>query len=339
MKRRISLCALAIGMWISSGGWWATQSKYVIRGTAQGTTYTITYYSSVPLLTKEGADLLLKKMDEVFSLYRADSWVMRFNASLHGCKMDAQMEPVWQKAMEVYRTTEGIGDISLYALTQKLKGDDSRITGRSLRRLRSVSGMHLLYQKGDSLLKVRTGVQLDTDGIAQGYTVDRLSEWIAKQGIRSYVVELGGEVRVLGCKPDSKEKMRIAIEAPYLPESGTPISSKYLFMSEGAITSSGNYRKYLATGGRVGSHIIDPRTGHPVRNELISVSVYAPDALTADAYDHAVFAMGLDKGLRFVDAHPSLAAYFIYRDHDGRVRDTASRSFRSLMNETSHCLN
>jgi thiamine biosynthesis lipoprotein len=72
-------------------------------------------------------------------------------------------------------------------------------------------------------------------------------------------------------------------------------------------------------------------------NELVSVTVYASDALTADAYDHAILAMGLTKGLQFVEAHPSLAAFFIYVDREGVLRDTACRQFLSLLNESKQC--
>jgi thiamine biosynthesis lipoprotein len=106
---------------------------------------------------------------------------------------------------------------------------------------------------------------------------------------------------------------------------------KIVSVDSGAITTSGNYRKYHESKGKRYSHIIDPRTGNTVDNEMISVTVYAKNAMTADAYDNALMLMGVKEALRFVEQKPDVAAFLIYKKKDGSLSDTTSTRFRRLI--------
>jgi thiamine biosynthesis lipoprotein len=105
---------------------------------------------------------------------------------------------------------------------------------------------------------------------------------------------------------------------------------KIVELKSGAITTSGNYRKFHESKGKRYSHIIDPRTGYSVKNNIISVTVFAKDATTADAYDNALMLMGVNNALKFVEARPELAAFIIYKNKDGKIVDTASSRFPLL---------
>jgi thiamine biosynthesis lipoprotein len=176
-------------------------------------------------------------------------------------------------------------------------------------------------------------VQIDLNGIAQGYSVDQIAVLLESKGVASYVAELGGEIRVKGRKKDSGEKFRVGIESPGMDSSGDHPLQKMLYMDKGAVTTSGSYRQFHESGGKRITHIINPLTGYPVDNELISVTVYAADAITADGYDNALMLMGLIPAISFTESRPDLDAYFIYRDSDGTIRDTATRHFYELMNQ------
>ena len=102
-------------------------------------------------------------------------------------------------------------------------------------------------------------------------------------------------------------------------------------VNTGAITTSGNYRKFHESKGKKYSHIIDPRTGKSVENEMISVTVFARDATTADAYDNALMLMGLEQALEYIERRPDMAAFIIYKNEDGSIADTASTRFRRLI--------
>ena len=106
---------------------------------------------------------------------------------------------------------------------------------------------------------------------------------------------------------------------------------KIVYLDHGAITTSGNYRRYYESNGKKITHLLNPKTGYTLQNEMISATVYAKDAMTADAYDNALMVMGLEKALAFVDKKKDLAAHFIYRTTDGKVADTMSKRFRRLL--------
>jgi thiamine biosynthesis lipoprotein len=174
-------------------------------------------------------------------------------------------------------------------------------------------------------------VHLDLNGIAQGYTVDVLAALLESRHIRNYLVELGGEIRVRGRKFPSRELMRIGIERPYTSDLMPTSMQQVIQLAAGGVTTSGNYRKFKRWGAVKSAHLIDPKTGYPFQNELISVTVVAPDALTADAYDNALMGMGLANALAFLQRHASLQAYLIYQRPDGTVADTATPGFQRLL--------
>jgi len=126
--------------------------------------------------------------------------------------------------------------------------------------------------------------------------------------------------------------MKIGIESPDEDEFSDHPMQKIISLENGAITTSGNYRNYYESNGKKITHIINPKTGYPVQNELISVTVYAKNAITADGYDNALMLMGLKKALQFIDKRKDLAGYFIYKNKEGKIADTASSRFYKLMN-------
>jgi len=156
-----------------------------------------------------------------------------------------------------------------------------------------------------------------------------LADFFEQRGIKNYLIELGGEIRIKGRKPGN-EKMSVGIETPG-DDPEFSVIKRVVWLDKGAITTSGNYRRYYERKGKKVSHLMNPKTGYSLQNELISVTVYAKDAITADGYDNAIMAMGLKKGLAFVDKNKNLAAHFIYRKNDGTVADTLSKRFRVLL--------
>ena len=307
--------------------------KILIDGFAQGTTYHIVYYSTDSLVNKKHIDSILDKIDSSLSLYKPYSLINQFNNSKDGLEGDVHFEKVVKKAQEVYKNTNGLFDITVEPLTtiwgfgptKTVIFPDSTIIKSILPCVNS----NLLYWKGKKLMKKNPCVKIDANGIAQGYSVDVLADFFEQNGIQNYLIELGGEIRIKGRKPGN-EKMSIGIEAPGDDPEFTLIQ-KVVWSDKGAITTSGNYRRYYESDGKKITHLINPKTGYTLQNELISVTVYAKDAITADGYDNAIMAMGLKKGLAFVEKNNELAAHFIYSKKDGTVADTMSKRFRVLL--------
>ncbi len=307
-------------------------TAFQIDGYGQGTTYHITYYAPGRLVTQAQTDSLIAALDSSLSLYKPYSLINRFNNSARGTLTDQHLRRVVGKSLQIYRESGGLFDITVYPLVQLWGFGPVKTTAlpdqAAIRAALQVVGSGKIHLRPDSLVKDLPGVKIDVNGIAQGYTVDLLAGLLAKRGIRNYMVELGGEIRVQGRKPDGS-RLRIGIESPAETPYDEPVLQRIITLEQGAVTTSGNYRNYHA-GGKKLSHLLDPRTGSPVRTELISVTVWAPDALTADGYDNALMGMSLPEALAFVRKHPPLEAYFIYHQPDGAVADTATAGFQKL---------
>jgi thiamine biosynthesis lipoprotein len=307
--------------------------RFQITGRAQGTTYSIIYYANDSAITKIIIDSLLNRLDESLSIYKTGSLINRFNESTSGSSIDNHLQNVVSKALVISKETGGRFDITVMPLTQawgfgtKAKADPP--TKDEIRKLLAcVGSKHLILQ--DGFLKKDLGcTMIDVNGIAQGYSVDMLANLLESYGIHNYVVELGGEIRVRGRKT-ANEKMKVGIESPVSAERDLGMMQRVLVIDSGAITTSGNYRKYYESKGKKISHLLDPKTGYSINNELIAVTVFAKDAMTADGYDNALMVMGLNGAMKFVGNKPGLEAYFIYRGRDGAIRDTSSPGFAKL---------
>lgn len=270
------------------------QNKYHLEGFAQGTSWLINYYNADSIISKSSIDSIFSKIDSSLSLYKPYSLINQFNQSPRGIIADSHFIKNIQESLKTYRQTRGAFD-----LTYKCK----------------CKGSEKIAIINDSVIKLSPEITIDANGIAQGYTVDVIANFLLHNNISNFIVELGGEIKVSGRKP-AGELFKIGIE------SATAEIEKIISLPGGAITTSGNYRKK--------DHIVNPSTGNAVANELVSVTVYAKDAVTADAYDNALMVMGLKRAIKFTNKHKQIAAHFIYRKPDGSFAEKQSRGFRRL---------
>ena len=173
----------------------------------------------------------------------------------------------------------------------------------------------------------KSPVKIDLSAIAKGFGVDKVAAILDGFGLHNYLVEIGGEVRVAGLN-STNSKWRIGIE--------TPISSlqrkvqKIISISDIAMATSGSYRNYFENDGVVYSHTLDPRTGYPVKHELVSVTVLAENCAHADALATAFQVMGYEKGLKLANAE-SISALFIIKDFDS---STQANSFKEVASQS-----
>ncbi len=332
--RLLMIAAVCCGSFSSLDNKDVLLNKTEIDGYAQGTTYHITYYSEDSIVTRWQVDSILNKIDSSLSLYKPYSLINQFNNSTKGIYIDAHFMNVFHASMETYKATNGLFDITVEPLVSAWGFGAAKNTAMpdsaTIKKLLTCIGSDNLSLKKDFLCKKKPCIKIDMNGIAQGYSVDVLANYLEQQGIKNYIVEVGGELRIKGRKPGG-EKMKIGIESPPGDDDESDIFEQIIELDSGAITTSGNYRKYYESGGKKISHLIDPRTGYSVQNEMISVTVYAKDATTADAFDNALMLMGRDSALHFVERRKDISAYIIYRKPDGSVADTAGTQFYKLM--------
>lgn len=308
-----------------------TTEAYRITGEAQGTTYAITWYADREAVTKTQVDSIFKSLDASLSIYQPGSLISRFNASPEGIEMDEHLASVVEKSMRIYRETNGLFDITVYPLVRAwgfgVKVADTMPDSAAIRQLLACVGSDKLQISGRRLVKAVPCVQIDVNGIAQGYSVDVVARFLEARAIGNYMVEVGGEIRTKGRKLPGNEPMKIGVETPSAHAFDAPAIREVISIGNGAVTTSGSYRKFRESGGRRLSHIIDPKTGFPVQREIISATVVAPEAIIADGFDNALLAAGIDGAFEILSHHPEIQAYFIYRKPDGAITDTASAGF------------
>ena len=310
------------------------QRQYTIHGYAQGTDYSIKYFAQDSVITQSLIDSILLQIDSSMSLYKSFSAINRFNQSANGIKLDVHFLKVVMRSFEISTATKGSFDITVKPLVQiwgfGAKPISTFPDSLSIKTILPCVGMKNLSLKGNFLKKYKSCTQIDLNGIAQGYSVDVVANYLQKKGVKSFVVEIGGELRIAGKKPDGS-LFKIGIEGPSDNEKQEPGIKHIIQLSKGAITTSGNYRKYLQQGSKKISHLIDPKTGYPLQNAMISATIYAKDAITADGYDNALMAMEPSQALNFVKSHKDLECYLIYHRPDGMIADTLSPGFKKLL--------
>jgi thiamine biosynthesis lipoprotein len=310
------------------------QQQFTIHGFAQGTDYTVKYFAEREVIAKQEVDSILLKIDSSMSLYKPYSLINKFNAAAEGQMIDSQFKKVIQKSFEINKDTKGKFDVTVAPLVQAWGFGPKPINNYpdkfAIKQLLKLVGMDKLKLEGSYLKKKKPGLQIDLNGIAQGYSVDVVADYLYKRGIKSFVVEIGGELRIEGLKPDGTAR-KIGIEGPPADPAAEPDIKHVISIEKGAVTTSGNYRKWLQKGSKKIAHLIDPKTGYPLNNQMISVTIYARDAMTADGYDNAIMAMGVQEALDFIEAREDMQAYLIYHRKDGSIADTLTSGFKKMM--------
>lgn len=291
-------------------------------GQAQGTTYTIKYVAAHPVVSQQQLDSLFRVINLSLSLYEPHSLINVFNRD-GKVKMDVHLHKVVKTALEVHALSHGAFDITSFSISSLwgfgVGGQFMLPDKKAIRQVRRLTGSQWLEVKGDSLIARRNGVKIDCNGIAQGYTVDEITSFLERNGISDMMVELGGEIRVKGFHPETGH-WKIGIESA-LPkaEKWYPVQ-EIVALSNAALTSSGVNRKNFVSGKKRYTHIIHPSRGKPVKNNVLSVSVQAPTAMLADAWDNTFLVMGLRKSTKWLKQQQELTAWINYKKGDNEFR-------------------
>jgi thiamine biosynthesis lipoprotein len=303
---------------------------YVLSGYAQGTTYEIKYRANNIELSEKELKALFSKVDQSLSIYNPESLISVFNLSEKEITCDAYLLTVVQKSLEVCRQSNGAFDITLKPLIDLWgfgPGGEKAIPSESdIWKFLSFTGCNKVFLSGSKLIKENKRVQIDCNGIAQGYTVDLISALMESKGILHYIVELGGEIRVLGLN-EKELPWSIGIESSNINDMGNHPVTLVIRPEKGAVTTSGSYRNYFSKGEKKYSHMINPETGYPISNGMISATVMAPDAITADALDNVCMVLGPETALKFLKQYTNVEAYLVFEKPDGKLADTATRGF------------
>jgi thiamine biosynthesis lipoprotein len=306
-----------------------------LAGSIQGTTYHIKMVLDglpvTPEQVKADVDAVFRQVDEKLSNWREDSEISRLNRqkTTEWLPVSPEIVKVIAIAKEVHARSEGCYDLTvkpIFDLWGFSKHAEKVPEQADIDRVLAHVGMDKLELDAEHqrLRKLDPEVQISLDSIAQGFTVGAMAERLESRGIRNYLAEIGGEMKVKGKKANGNP-WRVAIEKP------TPLAREVerildLHEEQGtAVMTSGTYRNFFESGGKSYSHILDPKTGRPVTHNLLSTTVLHEDPTWADAWSTALLCVGEIEGAKIAEAE-HLRALFIYRDGE-QLKEKMSRAF------------
>ena len=306
-------------------------------GFAQGTTYSMVFENDGSLNGQElkaDVEKILRDFDMSLSLYVDSSILSKVNRN-EDVTPDSYFLNVFKKSAEITEITDGAFDITVGPFVKAWGfGPDAHKSFTESKRdsLAQFVGMDKVRIENGKVVKTYPGVDLDFNAIAQGYSVDVVYDYFDSKGIKSYLVEIGGEVRVKGDKQGVM--WRIGIDRPsddnMLP--GNDLQA-IISLKNRSLATSGNYRKFYVENGIKYSHTIDPRTGYPARNQLLSATIIADDCATADGIATACMVFGKEKTIEFLGFHPEFDGFLVFSDDSGNYKTWTSENLKRFISE------
>ena len=298
-----------------------------------GTTYNITYQSEEDL--QEGIAHELLRVDSALSMFNEQSVISHVNRN-EPYEPNAMFTEVVTRALQIADDTEGAFDITVAPLVNAWGfGFKSGVkpTDAAIDSIRRSVGYRKIQLTDGRITKRNPQTMLDCSAIAKGYGCDVVARYLRKQGIKNFMVEIGGEVVTCGISPH-RVPWKIGVVKP--TDDTLNVQQELqtvLNVTDKAMATSGNYRNFYYKGGKKYAHTIDPATGRPVQHSLLSATVLADDCATADAYATSFMVMGMERARKVLERHPKLMAYFIYSDAQGQTAVWYSPSLRDKIDE------
>lgn len=301
------------------------------QGKVFGTFYHIIYESAKSYDSE--IDSLFVVFDRSLSTYNEQSVISKVNRN-EPVALNYYFMHLFEEATRLSAVTEGAFDITVSPLVdvwgfgsgKKLANVDSLLVDS----LMQYVGMNKVRLESGKVVKTHPQIQLNVNAVAKGYGVDVVANYLEEQGIRNYLVEIGGEIRALG----KNEKQRIWTTAINKPvddstQMNQELQDEVILMPSGAMATSGNYRNFYIKEGKKYAHTINPLTGYPVTHNLLSATVCAPTCLESDALATAFMVVGFDKGKALADKL-RMSVYFIYTE-GGENKVYMSESFKEKL--------
>ena len=284
------------------------------EGTIFGTLYHAKYLCDKDLQAELEAEL--QKVDASLSMFNPQSTISRINRN-ETDEVDEMLKEVLELSFTIYKATDGAFDPTVAPLVNAwgfgFKNgqipDSAQVD--SLLALVGLSHIHL---DGNKLTKDNPDIILDFSAIAKGYGVDKAAQVLRSHDVKDFMVEIGGEIVTEGVN-EKGEAWRIGINKPDDDSTSTNTELQDVIELSGkAIATSGNYRNFYIKDGRKIAHTINPKTGYPAQQDILSSTVIAPTCAEADAFATAFMVLGTEGAKPILEKQPQLETYFITND-------------------------
>ncbi len=292
-----------------------SQTYYDLNTVSEITLYNVKESDSKEILKKCG-DILLN-IDNTMSKTReaSDVYKINQNAGEKYVKISDDTFEVIQNAIHFSNISDGVFDISIGPVVDlwAIGTDKARVPGKDeiKEKLELVNYKDISLNKKEKSVKLnKKGMEIDLGGIAKGYAADKIVEYLKSQNIEKAIINLGGNVFVLGEKSKDTQ-FKVGIQDPN-SEDGTSIAN--IGVTNQSVVTSGIYERYLEQDGVMYHHMLDPSTGYPFENNLSSVTIISDSSIVGDGLSTTTFGLGLEKGMKLIESLDNTDAIFITKD-------------------------
>lgn len=294
-----------------------------LQGFVFGTSYNIIYYD-VGISFEEEIIQLFEDINNSISTYIPTSDISRINSGDSGVIVDAYFKEIFSKSERIFKETKGYFDPTVGNLVNAWGFGPEKplnnLDSSSVKDLMKFVGFDKVTIENNQVIKKYSETYFDFNSIGKGYGLDIIARFLESKKIKNYLIEIGGEVRVKGTKPEGKI-WTVQLENPNTD--GSRSAYTYLQLTNSSMASSGNYRKFrMAPTGEKYVHTINPKTGFALESNLLAATVIAElDCADVDAYATAFMAMGLEKTVKFLEDKPHLKVVLIYVNEAGDLAE------------------
>ena len=306
----------------SSGAAGSTEASEARRDFfAMDTFMTLTVYGPDAEEACDAAVAEIDRLDQLFSTGNPESEVSKLNAS-GSLVLSEDGQILVKRSLETWKDTDGAFDIAIYPVMDAwgFTGEERHVPAPEVlaELLPLCDAGKLAFDESRGELKLpEEGMMIDLGGVVKGYASADVIGILKSRGIESACLNLGGNVQVLGNKQNG-DPWRIAIRDPEKEDKYLGV----LHLTDTAAITSGGYERYFEENGKTYHHIIDPKTGYPAENGLISVTIVTPDGTLADMLSTALFILGTDRAIRYCEEHRGEFDAILYTD-DRKMYATA----------------
>lgn len=310
----------------------STVEKQHFFGTTQGTYYSITYYDEQNRDFSREFDSIFKVVENTLSLWDENSIIRKVNRNDTSVVLNQIFIDNFNYAMRAAELSGGYFDPTVGPLVSAWGfhfKEGMMMTPEIVDSLRQLVGYKKIKIENGKVVKENPDMTLDFNAVAQGYTTDMIGDFLLSENVGNFLVDVGGEILAKGNKPDG-ELWKVGIEKPAEDKDAARIVQEIVELKDRSIVTSGNYRKYVEQDGKRYSHSLNPMTGYPSENNLLSATVICDNTAWADCLASICMLVGKEKAMEIIKTQDDVEAFFIYEENGEvmtqRYRDSSNNN-------------
>ena len=295
--------------------------KQQFFGTTQGSYYSIIYYDEQNRDFSGDFDSIFKVIESTLSLWDENSMISRVNRNDESIVLNQIFIDNFNYAMRAAELSEGYFDPTVGPLVSAWGfhfKEGLMMTPEMVDSIKQYVGYKKIKIEDGKVIKENPNMTLDFNAVAQGYTTDMIGDFLLSNGVENFLVDVGGEILAKGNKPNG-DLWKVGIEKPSEDKDAERIVQEIVELKDKSIVTSGNYRKYVERNGKRYSHSIDPNTGFPAANNMLSATIICDDTSWADCLASICMLVGMEKAQEILATQVGVKAFFIYEE-EGEVR-------------------